>query len=154
MNAHPEHDDERVRNLMTAALDDELAPDERAELEGRLDADPRLRSEWDRHRHVKELTMMSKISSPPEELWGNYWRSVYNRIERGIGWILVSLAAVVLVSWGMWEGINALLDDTGVPGFIKVAILALGTGGVILLFSVMREKLFTYRHDPYKEVER
>jgi len=153
MNAPPEHD-ERLRNLMTAALDDELAPAERAELERRLAADPRLRSEWERHQHVKELTMTSKISNPPEEVWGNYWRSVYNRIERGIGWILVSLAAVVLIGWGLWEGINALMGDTGVPAFIKVAILALGVGGVILLFSVIREKLFTYRHDPYKEVER
>jgi ferric-dicitrate binding protein FerR (iron transport regulator) len=147
-------DHERVRDLMMAALDDEVGAAEHAELLARLDADPELRGEWERLQHLKELTKMSKISTPPEEVWGNYWRNVYNRLERSLGWILVTLSAVVLAGWGMWEGLTALLADTGVPLFAKVAILALGLGGVILLFSVIREKLFTYRHDPFKEVER
>ena len=98
--------------------------------------------------------MMSTIKSPPEEHWDSYWRSVYNRIERGIGWILASLGATVLVLYGLWEAVHGLLADTSVPDFLKVAIFALAAGGAMLLVSVIREKLFTYRHDPYKEVDR
>ena len=49
---------------------------------------------------------------------------------------------------------HALLEDTGVPPVIKLAIFTAALGGAILLFSVAREKLFTGRRDPYKEVER
>ena len=33
-------------------------------------------------------------------------------------------------------------------------ILAVAAGLSVLAFSVIREKLFTHRHDPYKEIER
>jgi len=151
MNGRDEHD---VRDLMMAALDGELAPAERAELVRRLAADPELSKEWERLQRLKELTTMSKIKSPPEAQWDHYRRSVYNRIERGVGWILVSVGAAVLIGYGLWEAIQSLLADTSMPEYLKLAIFALGAGAVVLLISIVREKLFTYRHDPYKEVER
>lgn len=152
--SHERDHDEGSRFLLTAALDGELDAAQRAELDRRLAADPRLRAEWDRLSKLKELTKMSTISNPPEEQWGTYWQSVYNRIERGLGWILVSLGATVLVIFGLWEALREMLADSDVPEFVKLAILALGAGGVLLLFSVIREKLFVRRHDPYEEVER
>ncbi len=146
--------EERARHLMTATLDGELDGAERQELEALLAADQELESEWRKLNNLKELTQMSMISNPPEEQWGSYWQSVYNRIERGIGWILVSLGATVLIGFGLWQAISELLADTGVPGFVKLAILALGTGGAMLLISVLRETIFVRRHAPYKEVER
>lgn len=151
MNGRDEHD---VRHLMMAALDGELAAAERAELERRLAAEPDLRKEWERLQRLKELTKMSKIKSPPEEQWDHYWRSVYNRIERGIGWILVSVGAAVLIGYGLWHAVQNLLGATDMPEYLKLAIFAVLVGGVVLLISIVREKLFTYRHDPYKEVER
>ncbi len=143
-----------VHHLMMAALDGELDDAGRAELESRLAADDELRAEYERLEHVKELTMMSKVQEPPQEQWDTYWQSVYRRLERGVGWILVSLGALVLASWGLWQGITSLLADTGVPSPVKLAIFAVGVGSLVLVFSVFREKLFTYRHDPFKEVER
>lgn len=151
MNGRDEHD---LTHLMMAALDGELEAAERAALERRLAAEPALKAEWERLERLKELTEMSKIKSPPEEQWSHYWRSVYNRIERGIGWILVSVGAMVLIGYGLWEAVQNLLAETAMPEFLKLAIFALGIGGVVLLVSIVREKLFTYRHDPYKEVER
>ncbi len=146
--------DERLRHWMMAALDGELGDAERQQLEAKLASDPELAAEWQRLNNLKELTAMSTISSPPKEVWGSYWHSVYNRMERGVGWILVSLGTLVLVSYGLWEAIHELLADSEVPGFVKLAMLALGTGVATLLLSVIREKIFVRRHDPYKEVER
>ncbi len=147
-----ERDD--YEHLMMAVLDGEADAEERAELEARLAADGELRAEWQRLERLKELTEMSTIKSPPEEHWEHYRHGVYNRIERGLGWILVSLGAMVLLGYGLWEAVNEILADTSMPGFLKWAIFALGAGGIVLLVSVVREKLFTYRHDPYKEVQR
>ena len=153
MSTTPDRE-ERLRLMMTAALDGELGTRESEELEARRAADPELEAEWRRLNNLKELTEMSMISNPPEEQWGSYWQSVYNRIERGLGWMLVSLGATVLVTFGLWQALSEVLADTGVPGFVKLAILALGAGSVMLLISVLREKFFVRRHDPYKEVER
>ncbi len=146
--------DERLRHWMMAALDGELDDAERQQLEARLATDPELAAEWQRLNNLKELTAMSTISNPPNEVWGNYWHSVYNRIERGVGWILVSLGTLVLVSYGLWEAIHELLADSEVPSFVKLAMVALGAGIATLFLSVIREKIFVRRHDPYQEVER
>ena len=56
--------------------------------------------------------------------------------------------------FGSAEAGREILADTKIPVFIKLAIFAVALGGIILLVSVCREKFFTWRRDPYKEIER
>ena len=154
MSGGTEQERERVRHLMMAALDEELDANERAELDRMLSRDAELRVEWERLGRLREVTRTMMLRKPPEEVWGRYWASVFNRFERGIGWTLVSLGAVVLVSWGIWEFVGALIVDEELPLFIKLSILAVVAGGTMLTLSVFREKLFTSSRDPYKEIER
>lgn len=147
-------DREHARHLMMASLDGELAEADRRQLERLLAADPELRAEWDRLRKVKEVTSSMALRKPPEEVWSRYWVSVYNRIERGLGWVLASVGAIVLLSYGIWQAAGKIVFDPSLPGIVKLAILALVVGAVTVLVSVFREKIFTRRHDPYKEVER
>lgn len=147
-------DRERARHLMMAALDGELLEGERAELERLLAAHGDLREEWDRLNRVKEVTGMVSLKRPPEEVWDTYWTSVYNRVERGAGWILASAGVILILSWTAWRVIMELTRDPSVPGVIKLGLLLLAVGGIILFVSVAREKLFTGRNDPYREVER
>ena len=145
---------ERARQLMMAALDGEIEAAERQELEALMAEDEALRKEWDEMGRIRELTRGVAYPEPPPEVWGRFWGSVYNRIERGVAWVLVSLGAAVLATWGLWHFVEDLLRDMDVPLVIKLAILALIAGGAILFFSVVREKLFTRRHDRYREVQR
>jgi ferric-dicitrate binding protein FerR (iron transport regulator) len=154
VNGHDPDRHERARHLMMAALDGELGPEDRAELDGLLAADASLREEWERLNEVKEVTGTMGYTEPPEEVWETYWVSVYNRVERGVGWILLSLGALVVTGYGIWQGVEALLADTGLPGFFKIALFVAALGGLILLLSVAREKLFTRRRDPYREIQR
>lgn len=147
-------DDERVRQLLMSGLDGELNAEEREELERILGADPRLRDEWNRLSKVKEVTQSMVLRKPPEQVWEDYWASVYSRLERGIGWILVSVGAIVLLSYGAWQGVQALIADVDMPWFLKGAILATSVGLVVLFVSVLREKLFIRVRDPYKDVQR
>ena len=140
--------------MMMAALDGEVSAEERNELDRKLASDPELRQEWDRLRRVKEVTSSMGLKRPPDEVWDDYWTSVYSRFERGLAWILVSAGAVVLLSFGLWELVGHILADSDLPGFVKISVFALMVGLVVLLVSVIREKLFTRRRDPYKEVQR
>lgn len=144
----------RQRELLMRALDDELEPTEREELERLLSDNPELREEWVRLSRLKEVTGNMKLRNPPEELWAGYWTSVYSRLERGLAWILVSIGAIVLGSWGAWQAVRDLMADADLPTFIKWSILALVVGLVMLLVSVLRHRIFVSQTDPYKEIER
>jgi hypothetical protein len=147
-------DRERVNRLMMASLDGENSADEQRELDGVIEAHPEIRREWEIMTRLKEVTGSMTYKQPPEEVWDRYRTSIYNRIERGIGWILISLGAVVVAAWGAWKWLEALWGEADLPLFVKLSILTVAVGVLVLVFSVIREKLFCYRRDPYKEIER
>lgn len=145
---------DRARRLMMGALDDELAPGEREELDRLLASDAELAREWERLRRTREVTESMRMRQPPIEVWDGYWDGIYNRIERGLGWILVSAGAIVLLGWGTWRVVEALLADLSVPVPIKLAVLAVALGAVVLFVSVVRERWLLRDKDPYRSVLR
>jgi ferric-dicitrate binding protein FerR (iron transport regulator) len=149
-----EQQTERIRHLIMADLDGELPPEERGELQRVLADDAELREEHERLSRLKEITGMMRLKAPPPEIWEDYWKSVYTRFERGVGWVLLSVGALVLLGWGSWEIVQALVQDEEIPGFAKLAVFGVLGGGVVLLVSVFREKLFLHRRDPYRGVKR
>ena len=145
---------EPSRGLLMKALDGELSREERAEFEELTRADAALRAEYERLARVKHVTEAVRLNAPPDQIWEGYMFSVYRRIERGIGWVLISVGAVVMLSYGLWQGVLELMGDTTVPWYVKGAVLALLVGAVILVVSVAREKFFVHREDPYRNVQR
>ena len=95
-----------------------------------------------------------KLKTPPQEIWDTYWVDIYNRIERSIGWILLSIGFMILLTYGGYHFFKALIQDTQMPVIIKFGILSLIGGLAVLLVSVVRERLFVYKTDPYKEIKR
>ena len=145
---------ERVRHLLMAEVDRELSAAERRELEQLLAEDPAAREERERMARVREVTSAMTMREPPEEIWDSYWQHVYNRVERGLGWILFSAGVVILLVWGTWHAVDALLASNEIPPMIKLAMFLGAAGGLVLLWSVFREKMFTRGRDPYREVQR
>ncbi|MGD8496420.1 MAG: hypothetical protein PVF05_09545 [Gemmatimonadales bacterium] len=145
--------DER-RELLMRALDGELDAGDRSAFETRMANDPELREEWRRLSRAREATMALKLRTPPEEVWDGYWTSVYSRAERGVGWILLSLGAIVVGSWAVWNWVGALLTDTTTPLAVRYGTLAMFVGVVILAVSVARHRINVLKSDPYKDIER
>ena len=146
---------DRARTLMMAALDNEMSDADHNELKTLLAAAPDLEAEWRRLARVKEVTSGLTLRPLPEEMWDRYWASVYARAERGLAWILVSAGTIVLAAYAVWTAVRALLSDAGEPVFVRIAIVAVALGGTILVLSVVREKFWMSRRDPYqKEITR
>jgi anti-sigma factor RsiW len=142
---------DRAEALMMAALDGEIAPGDRRELDDLIAAHPDLAAEWRRLTRVKEVTAGMSLRKPPEETWDRYWQSTYRRTERGLAWILLSAGALVLLGYWLWHAAGSLLEDSTTPPLLRAAIVAVGLGLAILAVSVIREKLFTNRRDPYQK---
>lgn len=144
---------ERVRRLMMAALDEEIDEAGRLELEAALQNDPSLDAEWRRFNHLQEVTRMSRIAQPPDAVFTEYWQDVYHRLERRTAWILISLGALVVGAWGLWQIVQDILADATTPPLVKAGLFALLFGGLVLSVSVAREKLTVRRRDPFENIE-
>lgn len=143
-------DRERAQALMMAALDGEISAADRAELDALLARHADLAAEWRRFTRLKEVTSGMSLRNPPEEIWDRYWDSTYRRVERGVAWILVSAGAAVLAGYWIWHVVEALFADTTAPVGLRLAIAAVALGLFILAASVVREKVFMARRDPYQ----
>jgi hypothetical protein len=145
---------ERLRHLLMAEVDREISSEERAELALALERDDGLRTELETFQRLKEVTDTMSPKLAPGETWDMYFEDVYRRLERGIGWVLISLGSIILGTWGLWNVVRGLIEDTSAPAYIRWSILALIAGLVVLFVSVLRERLFVERDDPYKDVVR
>ena len=146
---------ERYKALLMGLIDGELAPGERAELEQHLAGCVECRQELDEFRKLKEVTDGVRFSEPQDEAWERYWQGIYNRMERGIGWILTSVGAILLLAFGAFKMVESLLRDPGVALLAKIGVVVLLLGVVVLVVSLVRERVFGLKHDRYsREVKR
>ena len=95
-----------------------------------------------------------ELKKPQKEVWEMYWSSVYNRLERQLGWILFSIGAIILLFFGGYKAIEGIIQDPTIPALLKAGILAVLGGIVILLVSLVRERFFVRKRERYKEVEK
>ncbi len=145
---HPEE-------LLSAYADGELPQDKRREVEEHLKICEHCRRELEKLKKLEGIMGKIKVKDLEEELWRVYWKSVYNRIERGVGWILFSLGMIILLSWGGIELLKSVFSDTTIPLLVKIGVVSTVVGLVVLLVSVVRERIWISRDDKYsREVEK
>ncbi len=144
----------RIEEMLAGYVDGELSEEEKHTFEEELQRNPQLQAELKKFNALKEVTGLIKYADLPEEVWESYWQSLYKKLERGIGWISLSLGAIILVGYGLFEFFSQLYIDPEVPIIIKIGASALTVGLAILSVSLIRERFFAYRRDRYKEVSR
>ncbi len=143
-----------VRKLLAGYVDGELTDEEKTRVERELEHNQELRAELGEFRSLKEITGMVTYADLPDEVWDTYWLSLYRKLERGLGWILFSLGAILLFCFGIFMGFKRLYLDPDIHLLVKIGITGLTAGGVILLVSFARERLFAYKRDRYGRVNR
>ena len=142
------------RPYVSAYLDDELGSTEREALEREIARDPELLEEVETMRKVKNMMSGIALRSLPDSVYDDYRERTYNRLERGVGWILLSIGAIVLIGYGLYELVAFLAAGSELAWWVRVGIGAVCAGLAVLFVSVARERLFVWKRDPYREVER
>lgn len=136
------------------AVDGQLAGGEAEEFRALLRAHPELATEWRAFDEMKNLTAGMRLPEPPAEMWENYWANIYNRLERGMAWVLLSIGMIVLLSFALYAAVLEIIEAAALNLVVKAGILLSVAGFVTLTLSVVREKLAAAKQDPYKRVER
>ena len=144
---------ERYHLLITGYLDGELSPDEQTELLAHLELCSSCEEELRQHRKLKEITGRMQFKEPEDRVWEYYWASVYNRLERRVAWILLSLGGVLLLSYATYELVYELFLYE-LSWIVRIGVVSLVVGFYALLASIIRERMAIRRSDRYEGIKR
>jgi len=142
------------KDLMMAYLDGEMDDAQKETFRQHIDVCPHCAAELEEFKQLKELTDNVKLVEPEDRIWQQYWGNVYNRVERGVGWILFSIAGILLACYGGFKVIEQIVKDPSAETWLKAALLGLIVGLAVLFVSVLRERLYFWKKDRYKDVRR
>ncbi|HDI83705.1 MAG TPA: hypothetical protein ENF18_07950 [candidate division WOR-3 bacterium] len=146
--------DERIYELINKKIDGLITEDEERELIRIFKENPDIEKEFKDMEALKGVMDMLKAKDP-DWAWEDYWKSLYNRIERGVAWIFFSIGAIILLTYGAIEWVQSVLKDTEMPLIAKLGVFSLVFGLVVLFVSVVRERIFVSRSDKYsREVKK
>ncbi|HHF51117.1 MAG: zf-HC2 domain-containing protein [Candidatus Aminicenantes bacterium] len=146
------HDD--IKKMVYLYHDGELGEKDKRVVEQHIEECRECRKEFEEMKKLEEVMDKMELKQPPKEAWEKYESSVYNRLERNIGWIFLSIGAMIFLFFGGYKLMEGLIKDSGFPLILKLGILAALTGIVILIVSLGREQLFSYKRERYKEIKK
>lgn len=153
-NQLPPTEKDEFRILLMKAVDREITPEEEKKFKRYIQKYETCNKEWKEFKSLKEVTQQMRFRNPPDEVWDTYWEHVYNRLERGLAWVFVSIGTIILLTYALFQVAESLFRDSQLETIVKVAILFVIAGLVMLLVSVVREKIVLFKKDPYKEIKR
>ena len=147
-------DHKKIKELISSYYDKELDEEQRKIVEKHLEECPECRKEFEEMGKFEEVMSKMELKKPPKDVWRLYWASVYNRLERRIGWILLSIGAMIILFFGGYKMVESIIQDPSTPFLLKAGILIFLGGIVVLLVSLIREQFFVRKRERYKEVEK
>ncbi len=147
-------DHQKIKELISSYHDGELNNKEKQVLDEHLKQCSACRQEFEEMGKFEEVMGKMQLKKPQKEMWEVYWNTIYNRLERRIGWILLSIGGMILLFFGGYKAIEGIIQDSSTPILLKIGILTVLGGVVVLLVSLLREQIFVHKRERYKEVEK
>jgi hypothetical protein len=139
---------ERFQSDGMRFLDDELTAEERRQFEEHVKSCDDCGRELREFGRVVDLTNDFKLKAPDEEFWARYWDDLSHRLERGAGFFLMIGGIVVVLLYAVYKAVTSP-DFLTFKG-ISIAVILLGL--VVIFLSVVRERYYERKNDPYKGV--
>ena len=140
--------DKEIEVLLSGYLDGELTQQERQKIDVYLERDERYREILAELERVKTETERLHYEEPSSGDWRTMEKSLVQDVSRGLGWIILSIWAVALTSYGLWE-LAAAPDE---PLIGKLLVFGFFLGVALLFCSVLTQRMRESRTDKYKGV--
>lgn len=141
---------EHYRTLIAGLLDNELTAEESVALNEHLIRCASCRADYEELRQTeKKLDAISYVEIT-DEAARSLWKLPYARTLRNASLLMVFGGYAALLIYGF----ITFLTDGDEDLFGKVTLAAIVIGFVVLLGSIVVERISTWRVDPYKEIER
>ncbi|MEN8223004.1 MAG: zf-HC2 domain-containing protein [Acidobacteriota bacterium] len=138
------------RTLMMGLMDDELTEDESIKLNNHMIRCESCREEYEQLKKTSSKLEGIDMKVPDEDVVEKTWRSPYSKLTKNFGIILIIFGWLTMVIYGAYE----FLVTKEMESIPKFAFVIIAVGFIILFIAVLRDRIRSYRNDPYKEVEK
>lgn len=128
-------------------LDGEMTPEERARTEAELAGSTELRRELTLFQSLK--TDVQTLSFHPATHRTSVWDQVNAHLNRPVGWLLLLSGVAIWMAYGAY-----VFATSTVSPWEKLGTGAIAIGILMLLASVIWERLREWETDPYRDVYR
>jgi hypothetical protein len=132
---------------LMAYLDGELSPEVRARVEAGLRTSTELQRELAMYTAMKNDIQNLRFQTGGPH--GSVWDQVNTKLNRPIGWVLVIVGLIVWMTYGTW-----VFATSSVSPWEKLGTGAVAIGMLMLLASVIWERIRELESDPYRNVQR
>jgi hypothetical protein len=148
-------EDEEIQQLMMKIVDGVASQEEEQALAQAIKGNEKWEAELRAFKKIKEVTENMQFKELPDSYWDGYWKDVYRRTERTLAWILMSIGLMITLGFCGYLGLARFYSDPEVSVVLKVGVSLAALGGIIMIVSIARERLFARKWERYeKEVER
>jgi anti-sigma factor RsiW len=141
---------ESFKGLLVGLLDGELTPDETRQINEHLTRCAECRKEYEELRETTGKLAAISFQEPDDVMLAQVWKSPYSRLVRNTSLVLIIGGYAGLLGYGLFELLISGTEE--LPA--KMGLAAIVLGFLILLVQLIRERIRTYKTDPYKEIER
>lgn len=128
-------------------LDGEMSPEERTRTEAAMAASTELQRDFALFRALK--TDIQGLSIHPATYRSSVWDQVNAHVNRPIGWALLLIGVAVWMAYGAY-----VFATSPASPWEKLGTGAIAIGILMLLASVIWERLREWETDPYRDVHR
>jgi predicted anti-sigma-YlaC factor YlaD len=135
--------------LLSGYLDGMLTQRERQQVVLHLEGCADCRGELADLAAVREAARGSAFVVPADEQWQELPKTAGSRALRLGGWLLLGVWLTVMTAFALVE-----LARSTVPAWERVAVAGIVAGFVLLLLSVLLDRLHDLRHDRYRRVNK
>ena len=141
---------DEFENLISAYVDGELLQFDAQRVENHVADCPRCAATLAEYRKMAGEMKGLRFREPDDEELRKARPQVVVKVTRGAGWLLTVGFAV---AW-LLTGAYLFLTDPEPGTLVKVMVMGLILGFVLLLVSVLHERLFERKTDRYREIRK
>lgn len=143
-------DCKKYKTLIMGLIDDELTPAEASDVNNHLIKCSSCRNEYEMLKKSSDSLEGLTYMEPRDVDLDRIWKSPYSKFAKNFGLIMVIAGWLAIILFSLLE----ILRSSSEPVIPKISMAAIIIGFVILLLVALRDRITTYKSDPYKEVER
>lgn len=136
-------------SLLSGYLDGELTQGEAQRVRVHLENDPASRRLFEELAAMRSAALSTELPVPDDDQWDPAPRGPFSRFFRRTGWLIVLLWLVGVSAAGLWGWWSA-----EAPWTTKALTAAVVGGPLLLLLSVLLDRLRVMKTDPYRRVRK
>lgn len=149
MTPDSQNTDKHVGEWLSGYIDGELTQQERQRVEIHCDACTDCKRQLDEFRELQQQVGAARLSEFGDDKWREMMDDPTVRVSRGIGWLLLIGAALVVGGIVVYT----FITDPTIGTTERLLIGAVYGGMAALFISVLRQRLIERKTDKYKDVE-